>query len=172
MPHENRLSNEPLQRKLCAMSAVIRHLYISPGHNYFGHHGQSPGEHPMIEVPSAHCVPGRGIEGDRFFDFKDNYKGQITLFAIEVYRQLCEQLQVDSRSPAVFRRNVITENLDLNALAGIEFELQGVHFLGTAECSPCYWMDSAFAPGAEKAMHGRGGLRAKILTDGTLRAET
>jgi MOSC domain-containing protein YiiM len=153
------------------MSAVIRHLYISPGHNFFGHHDQPAGEHPMIEVQTAHCVPGRGIEGDRFFDFKPGYKGQITFFAIEIYRMLSEALVVSHRSPAVFRRNVITEGLDLNALIGVEFKLQGTRFLGTAECSPCHWMNQAFAPGAEKALEGNGGLRAKILTDGVLRAE-
>ena len=126
----------------------------------------------MIEVPTAHCLAGRGIEGDRFFDFKANYKGQITFFAIEVYRALVHDLQIDFRSPAVFRRNVVTEGLDLNLLIGTEFELQGVRFFGTAECTPCYWMESAFGPGAEKALHGRGGLRAKILSDGILRSET
>jgi len=154
------------------MIAAIRHLYISPGHNYFGHHEQPAGEHPMIEVPTAYCVAGRGIEGDRFFDFKSNYKGQVTFFAIEVYRALSRDLQIDYHSPAVFRRNVIIENLDLNSLIGTEFVLQGVRFFGTAECSPCYWMESAFGPGAEKALHGRGGLRAKILSDGILRSET
>jgi MOSC domain-containing protein YiiM len=64
---------------------------------------------------------------------------------------------------------VITRGLDLNSLVGREFEIQGVRFLGTAECSPCYWMDRAFAPGAEAALKKRGGLRAKILTDGLLR---
>ena len=154
------------------MSAAIRHLYISSGHNYFGHHEQPPGEHPMIEVPTARCVAGRGIEGDRFFDFKSNYKGQITFFAIEVYRRVALQLDTGNRSPAVFRRNVITEGLDLNSLIGTEFEIQGVRFLGTAECTPCHWMDHAFAPGAEKALKGYGGLRAKILSDGLLSAET
>jgi MOSC domain-containing protein YiiM len=61
--------------------------------------------------------------------------------------------------------------VDLNTLIGVEFEVQGVRFLGSAECSPCYWMDRAFAPGAEAALKGRGGLRAKILSDGVLRVE-
>ena len=56
----------------------IRHLFISPGHNYFGHHGQPAGRHPIIEVPEIECVAGRGVRGDRFFDFKEDYKGQIT----------------------------------------------------------------------------------------------
>lgn len=153
------------------MKSAIRHLYISPGHNFFGHHDGPPGVHPMIEVRSARCVAGRGIEGDRFFDFKNDYKGQITFFAMEVYQRLCDELQVANRSPAAFRRNVVTEGLDLGALIGTEFVLQGVRFLGTAECTPCYWMDTAFAPGAEEALRGTGGLRAKILKDGVLRAE-
>jgi MOSC domain-containing protein YiiM len=71
----------------------------------------------------------------------------------------------------VFRRNIITEGQDLNALIGQEFEIQGTRFLGMAECSPCYWMEEAFHPGAETALKNHGGLRAKILTDGVLRGD-
>jgi MOSC domain-containing protein YiiM len=149
----------------------IKHLFISPGHNYFGHHEKPPGENPIIAVPSIHCLAGRGIEGDRFLDYKEDYKGQITFFENEVYEELCAKFGVRDRPPAVLRRNVITVGADLNSLIGREFEIQGVRFLGMAECKPCYWMDRALAPGAEEAMQGRGGLRAKILTDGILRAE-
>jgi MOSC domain-containing protein YiiM len=149
----------------------VEALYLSPAHNFFGHHGKAPGEHPIEEVDAVECVAGRGLRGDRFFDFKENYKGQITFFAREIFDQLAEKLGVADRSPAVLRRNVITRGLDLDALIGKEFQLQGVRFLGTAECSPCYWMDQAFAPGAEAFLQGRGGLRAKILSDGWLRRE-
>lgn len=150
-------------------SIEILHCYISPGHNFFGHHGQSAGEHPVIEVDALECVAGRGVRGDRFFDYKDDFKGQITFFADEVYRELEAQFGVCDREPGVFRRNVITRNVDLNALIGVEFEVQGVRFVGTGECKPCYWMDHAFHPGAETALQGRGGLRAKILANGILR---
>ena len=73
-------------------------------------------------------------------------------------------------SPGIFRRNAVTRGLNLDALIGQEFELQGVTFAGTAECKPCYWMNQAFASGAEAAMQGRGGLRARILTSGWLSA--
>lgn len=150
----------------------IRHLYISPGHNYFGHHGKPAGEHPIVEVPRIRCVAGRGIEGDRFFDYKPGYKGQITFFAWEEYARLCAQFAVHDRSPAVFRRNVITADVDLASLIGREFEIQGVGFLGHSECTPCYWMDQAFAPGTEASLRGCGGLRAQILSDGDLESET
>jgi MOSC domain-containing protein YiiM len=149
---------------------AVKHLYISPGHNFFGHHGKAPSEHEMREVPEVRCVAGRGIEGDRFFDFKPGYKGQVTFFAIEIYEGLSDALGIPDKAPSVFRRNIITSGADLNALIGCEFELQGVRFRGMAECSPCYWMNEAFAPGAEEWLQGRGGLRAKILTSGTLRA--
>lgn len=150
---------------------TLLHLYLSPEHNYFGHHGQPAGTAPMIEVPELKLVAGQGIEGDRFFGFKKDYNGQVTFFAEELYQSLCERFQVWDRPSSVFRRNIITEEQDLNALIGQEFEIQGVRFLGMAECTPCYWMDQAFHPGAEEALKNHGGLRAKILTDGVLRVD-
>ena len=146
----------------------VSRLYISPGHNYFGRHEQPPGENPLVECAEIHCVAGRGVEGDRFFDFKEDYKGHITFFSSEVFDELCRQLGVSGKSPGVARRNVIMAGVDLNSLVGKEFEIQGVRFAGTAECSPCHWMNDAIAPGAEKWLHARGGLRARILTDGIL----
>ena len=150
---------------------TLLHLYLSPEHNYFGHHGQPAGTAPMIEVPELKLMAGQGIEGDRFFGFKKDYNGQVTFFAEELYQSLCERFQVWDRPSSVFRRNIITEEQDLNALIGQEFEIQGVRFLGMAECTPCYWMDQAFHPGAEEALKNHGGLRAKILTDGVLRVD-
>jgi MOSC domain-containing protein YiiM len=147
----------------------ILHLYISPAHNYFGHHGRAPDDYPTLEVESIECVAGHGIRGDRFFDYRDDYKGQITFFADEVYRALGEEFGVVGKAPSVLRRNAITRGVDLNTLIGSEFELQGVRFRGMEECRPCYWMDQAFAPGAHKFLRGNGGLRAQILTNGELR---
>lgn len=146
----------------------ITHLYISPGHNFFGHERGQPSSNPALEVPSVLCVAGKGIEGDRFFDYKDSYKGQITFFEEETYEDLCAQLGIWDRSPSVFRRNVITRGVRLNELIGHEFVIGDVHLFGTEESRPCFWMDHAFGPGAEAALKGRGGLRAKILSTGRI----
>jgi MOSC domain-containing protein YiiM len=66
----------------------------------------------------------------------------------------------------VLRRNLIVSGIELNELIGADFTLQGVHFRGTAHCKPCYWMNTAVAPGAEEFLANRGGLRARILSDG------
>ena len=149
----------------------VRHLYISPGHNFFGHNGQPSGNHPTLAVPEIECVAGRGIKGDRFFDYKDDYKGQVTFFSWETFDALCAALNLTGKAPGESRRNIVVEGADLNSLVGQEFEIQGVKFRGTAECSPCHWMDKAFAPGAEKFLQNRGGLRAQILCDGKLRVD-
>jgi MOSC domain-containing protein YiiM len=151
---------------------IIRHLFISPGHNYFGHQGQPPDMHPILEVDAIECVAGRGVRGDRFFDYKPDYKGQITFFAWEIFEQLRRELGLADAHPAGTRRNVITQRQDLNALVGQEFELQGIRFLGTEECRPCYWMNNAFRhEQAEAWLKGNGGLRARIFTDGILRRD-
>jgi MOSC domain-containing protein YiiM len=126
----------------------------------------------MLEMPMIECVAGRGIRGDRYFDFKNDYKGQITFFSGEVFDELCAALHIEDCSPAFARRNVITRGVDLNELIDQEFQIEGVCFYGMEECRPCYWMDRAFAPGALELLKGRGGLRAKILSDGRIRANT
>lgn len=149
----------------------IRSLYISPGHNFVGHHGKPAGTHQMLEQMRIECIAGKGICGDRFFDYKPDFKGQITFFAWEVYESLALFVGNPSLPSYAMRRNVITEGIDLNEKIGQEFEIQGVRFLGTEECKPCYWMEEAVGKGAEEFLKGRGGLRAKILTDGLLQVE-
>jgi len=146
----------------------IRQIFISEGHNYFGHHGRAPDDHPLIEVPQIECVAGRGIRGDRFYDYRDDYKGQITFFSLEVFEKLAQHFGLTNKSPGAARRNVVVSGIELNDLIGEEFSIQGVRLRGTAHCKPCYWMDQAIAPGAEEFLKGNGGLRAQILSDGVI----
>ena len=153
-------------------SVTIRHLYVSSGHNFRGHHGGPAGTHPTLEVPAITCRTGHGIEGDRYYDYRADFKGQVSFLAWEVFLGLTREFAVPALLPGALRRNVVLEGTDLNELIGQCFALDGVEFLGMEECRPCYWMDGAVAPGAEAWLQGRGGLRAKILTDGVLRTGT
>ena len=149
----------------------VHHLFISPGHNFIGHHGQPPGQSPSLEEESVECIAGRGIRGDRYFDYAPNYKGQITFFSMEVFEALRRELNLPQAQPAAARRNALVSGADLNSLIGAEFEVHGIRFLGTEQCKPCHWMDSALGPGAGQWLAGRGGLRARVLTDGWLRRD-
>lgn len=146
----------------------VRQIFISPGHNFVGHHGQPPGDFPLVEIPKVECVAGRGLRGDRYFDFREDYKGQITFFSAEVFEKLCANFGIHDKPAGVLRRNMIVAGADLLSLIGREFEIQGVKFLGTQHCAPCEWMNVAFAPGAEQFLQDNAGLRARILSDGTI----
>ena len=146
---------------------VIHSLYTSPGHNYFGHHGQAPSEHGIVEHEEVELVAGRGIPGDRFFDWKEDYKGQVTLIDRSVIDDIRQHAENPDLPSSAFRRNVVVSGIDLNRLVGRVFKLGDALLEGTQKCAPCYWMDDACGkPGTEKLMHDRGGLRCKILESG------
>jgi MOSC domain-containing protein YiiM len=149
----------------------ITHLFISPGHKFFGHHGGPAGKSPILEAHSIECVAGRGIRGDRFFDYKPDYKGQITFFSMEVLDALRRELNLPRAEPQATRRNVFVSDADLNRMIGAEFEVQGVRFAGVEESRPCHWMNFALGAGAEEWLRGRAGLRCRILTDGILKTQ-
>jgi MOSC domain-containing protein YiiM len=149
---------------------ALHRIFVADGHSYFGRHGLGSAKRPIREVDTVECVSGRGLRGDRYFDHKIDYKGQVTLFSREVFEALCRALNVPETSPAALRRNLLVSGADLNELIGQQFELQGIRLEGTEECRPCYWMDEAIGQGANDWLKGRGGLRCRILSDGWLRA--
>jgi MOSC domain-containing protein YiiM len=148
---------------------AIRHIFTSPGHNFFGRYGQPADTHPAVDRPVAKCRAGWGLEGDRFYGYRPDYKGQVTFFAWENFVAIREKFGVPALLPSAFRRNVVTEGLDLNSLIGRRFTLGGIEFEGTGEARPCVWMNQVVAPGAEDWLFGRGGLRTRVLSDGELR---
>src|SRR4029453_4846047 len=101
----------------------VSHLFVSPGHNFFGHHGMPAADNPIIAVQSLECVAGRGIRGDRFFDYKPDYKGQITFFSMEVFEALRRELNLPNAKPEASRRNVFDSGGELSRLIGSEFEV-------------------------------------------------
>jgi MOSC domain-containing protein YiiM len=147
----------------------IVQITISRAHNFFGHFGRPAGTEPVLPCMEVECVAGRGLRGDRFFDYRPDYAGQITFFAEEVFGDLCRSLGIFHRPAAVLRRNVLVRGVALESLFQKRFSVQGIEFEGAGECKPCFWMNEAFGPGAEAFLQGRGGLRARILTSGVLR---
>ena len=153
-------------------SVTLEHIYISRGHNYFGKPKDGPGEHPTTDVEVAELRAGRGLVGDRYYGVPAHYEAQVTFFAAEVFDALLAEFGREDLAPILTRRNIVIRGANLNALLGQEFTLDSgngpVQFLGTKPCNPCAWMDTMLGKGAHAFLRGRGGLRARILTDGTL----
>ena len=149
-------------------TAILEKIYISPGHDFKGRFGKERLRHEIVSVNSIRCVAGRGIEGDRYLDYKKDWKGQISFIDRKVIDEVMASLGMSELDDSVFRRNVVVSGIDLNDLIGKSFRIGGASFLGTEECSPCFWMDQAVGEGAHELLKGRGGLRCKILESGEL----
>ena len=66
------------------------------------------------------------------------------------------------------RRNIMTENVHLNELVGRKFQIGEVLVEGIRLCHPCGHLEKLTGKKVLSALKNRGGLRASILTDGTI----
>ena len=105
------------------ISVSISHLYISQGHDFFGRHGKGRENHEIIDCESVELVAGRGVRGDRFFDYEEDYKGQITFFDYITYERVMSQFDLPDLDLSAFRRNVVIKGADLPALIGKNFSI-------------------------------------------------
>ncbi|MBK1817556.1 NTP transferase domain-containing protein [Luteolibacter yonseiensis] len=151
--------------------AGLHDIWISPGNDFRGRHERGRLEHGIQRLSVVECVAGMGLRGDRYFGYKPDFKGQVTFLSAEVVDAVRKHLSQPDLCSSVFRRNLIVSGVELGEWKDRRFSFQGVEFQGSEECKPCYWMDRVAGPGAEVFLsdHFRGGLRARILTDGILR---
>ena len=131
-------------------------------------------EAPTKSVGTVRVVPGRGLEGDRYFFERGTYSDrpgpwrEITLIELEAIEALARdnELQI---TPGEARRNVVTRGAPLNHLVGREFLVGEVRLRGVRLCEPCAHLEGLTRRGIVSGLIHRGGLRAQILTEGTIR---
>ena len=131
---------------------------------------------PTIFVEQAHVVPGRGIEGDRYFTearvFDNNSKPvkpgrELTLIEIEAIEAICKEDGIQL-TPDQTRRNIITMGVSLNDLVGRVFYIGNIQLRGIRLCEPCNYLAGRTDPRIINSMAHRGGLRAEIISDGVI----
>ena len=88
---------------------------------------------------------------------------------IESYFAHRELLPADASGPALLRRNIVVEGMNLLALRSQEFELGTAVLVGTGNCAPCSQMEKALGPGGYNAMRGHGGITASVIQPGVVR---
>ncbi len=150
----------------------ILHLLVSPAHAYFGRAREGAPNVPTRDAELAELVAGKGIVGDRFFGKAAHMDAAVTLFAIESLEAIAAELGTARLDPLLTRRNVVLRGAHLAPLLGHGFSLesggQEVRLKAGRPANPCAWMDQMLAPGAHKAMRGRGGVRCQVISDGVL----
>ena len=114
---------------------------------------------------------GLGIVGDRYFAARAHVHATVTIVGLEGLEAVGRALD-QTVDPAATRRNVFLRGADVEALRGEPFALDSgdgpVRFRGYRPENPCAWMDHELAPGAFRAMRGRGGVRCDPESDGVL----
>jgi MOSC domain-containing protein YiiM len=148
----------PIETAVPRVSGRVEALALAPG-----------AEAPMVLVAEATARAGRGLEGDRYFDGRGTFSGaggdgrDITLIEAEALDDL------GLLAPEEARRNVVTRGIDLNALVGRRFSVGDVECAGRRLCEPCAHLQRLTVPGTLRGLVHRGGLRADVLRDGTIR---
>lgn len=150
----------------------VLHLLVSPAHAYFGRARDGAADVPTADAERVELVAGKGVVGDRFFGRAAHMDAAVTLLAVEALEAIARELGAVPFDPMLARRNVVLRGAQLAPLLGREFALESggglVRLRGGRPAHPCAWMDRMLAPGAHAAMRGRGGVRARVLSDGVL----
>jgi MOSC domain-containing protein YiiM len=140
------------------------------GHIVSIHIASAPGA-PMTAITTAHLVPGKGIEGDRFYVLRGNDSTSdatscdVTLVeqeALEAQRR--ENPQGEALDTA--RRNIVTRGCSLHRLIGRTFRIGEVALRGLAPHEFCSSLDMLQATSCMAL--SQADLRAQVLTEGTI----
>ena len=128
----------------------------------------------MALCQEVRAVPGKGLEGDRYFLGGGTFSPQPQKPDFEL--TLIEQERIEAfakESGRPFnalhaRRNLVTEGVALNDLVGEEFWIGDVRIRGTRLCEPCNHLAKISFPETLKGLIHQAGLRAQILSEGVI----
>ena len=118
----------------------------------------------ITEVESVEVVADKGIVGDRHFrEYNDPYS-QLSLIESENINYY--NIKYSLNIPYVeFRRNIVTEGIQLNNLVGKRFLVGSVELEGIDLCRPCRHLSELLnQDNIIKEFLRKGGLRCQILS--------
>ncbi len=130
---------------------------------------------PMVSVTEVRAVPGKGLEGDRYFSKVGTYSNNpgsgrdVTLIEVEAIEALKRDYGIEL-PPADSRRNIATRGVPLNHLVGRDFKVGEVTLRGVRLCEPCSHLEKLSRKEVQRGLIHRGGLRAHIIYGGMIRA--
>ena len=120
------------------------------------------------EMGSVDAVKGKGLLNDRKMRENNDKKSQLTLIEIESINYY-NKVSKSSIKPLNFRRNIVTEGIELNKLINKEFSIGTVKVKGHELCHPCKYLQEFLGQkNLVKEVIKKGGLRCEILSSGKI----
>jgi len=120
------------------------------------------------EMTSVDAVKGKGLLNDRKMKENNDKKSQLTLIEIECINYY-NKISNSSIKPLNFRRNIVTEGIQLNKLINKEFSIGNVKVKGHDLCRPCKYLQELLGQkNLVKELLQKGGLRCEILSSGKI----
>jgi MOSC domain-containing protein YiiM len=112
------------------------------------------------------ALPGKGLAGDRYAKGAGTFSApgrgyELTLVEAEVLDEI--ELRWEDA-----RRNIVVNGISLNGLVGRRFRVGAVVCVGRRLAEPCAHLEKLARPGLLRPLVHRGGLRADILSGGTI----
>lgn len=128
------------------------------------HVAAAPGA-PVEAVEEVEVVAGRGLVGDRYFGTRHRHVSLVSAAAVEAAgRDLGLVI-----APGATRRNLTLDTGDLPTTPGTRITIGTAVLEVVRVAAPCAVMDVAVAPGARRALRGRGGVVCRALASGRIR---
>lgn len=130
----------------------------------------------MVGIAEAVLETGRGIVGDRYYagigTFSEKLRAkqdfEVTLIESEEIEEFSRGTSLAVAGGAL-RRNIVTQGVRLNDLAGLRFSIGMAVLEGVRLCEPCAHLAALVSPKVLPALVHRAGLRARILVGAIIR---
>jgi len=125
-------------------------------------------EESTFYVNQAILEKGKGIVNDRYYENFKEKKEQVTLIDLEDINNFNIQIKQNIEAKD-FRRNIIVSGINLNELIDKKIKINKVTLKIHEICQPCkYLQDRLKTPGLVKMLLNKSGVRAEILSSGSL----
>jgi MOSC domain-containing protein YiiM len=145
------------------VKGIVEEIYIAP-----------EGSAAMERVEEVRTLEGCGIEGDRYCEGTGYYTPygdvcEVTLIAAEDLDYIQTELGIRVKN-GEHRRNIITRGIDLDSLRRRRFRVGETVLQYDRPRPPCRHVQDLSEPGMTRALRGRGGICARVVEAGRIRA--
>ncbi len=145
------------------MKGVVEGIFIA-----------SKGSAAMERVEEVRTIEGCGIEGDRYCEgtgFWSRYGDvcEVTLIESEDLDYIQNELGISVKN-GEHRRNIITSGIRLGDLRRKRFRIGDAVLEYDRSRPPCKHVQDLSEPGMTRALKGRGGICARVVEEGVIRA--